>query len=80
MNMPFSAKRSWDSLNEAVTTEIPSVYFDKNDPAQDVPVVDSRRVGGGPGSPETGHWETADEDAEVAGSPRGLRSSYCGEM
>lgn len=27
LNMPFPRKRSWDSLNEAVSTEVLSIYF-----------------------------------------------------
>ena len=78
--MPFSVKRSWDSLNEAVTTEIPSVYFDKNDPAQDVPVVDSRNGWEeAPGSPRDGSWETLDEDAEVAEALAALEAATAGE-
>lgn len=80
LNMPFSIKRSWDSLNEAVTTEIPSVYFDKDDPAQDVPVVDSRNGWEeAPGSPGDGSWETADEDAEVAEALAALEAATAGE-
>ncbi|XP_042095113.1 uncharacterized protein C4orf19-like [Ovis aries] len=80
LNMPFSAKRSWDSLNEAVTTEIPSVYFDKDDPAQDVPVVDSRNGWEeAPGSPGDRSWETVDQDAEVAEALAALEAATAGE-
>ncbi|KAF4019836.1 hypothetical protein G4228_011570 [Cervus hanglu yarkandensis] len=80
VNMPFSVKRSWDSLNEAVTTELPSVYFDKDDLAQDVPVVDSRNGWGeAPGSAGDGSWETADEDAEVAEALAALEAATAGE-
>ncbi|XP_065763137.1 uncharacterized protein C4orf19 homolog [Muntiacus reevesi] len=79
-SMPFSVKRSWDSLNEAVTTELPSVYSDKDDPAQDVPVVDSRNGWEeAPGSAGDGSWETADEDAEVAEALAALEAATAGE-
>ena len=80
VNMPFSVKRSWDSLNEAVTTELPSVYFDKDDPAQDVPVIDSRNGWEeAPGSAGDGSWETAGEDAEVAEAFAALEAATAGE-
>ncbi|XP_057586097.1 uncharacterized protein C4orf19 homolog [Hippopotamus amphibius kiboko] len=80
LNMPFSGKRSWDALNEAVATEVLNVYFKEEDPAQDVPVVASRN-----GWEEThsspGHAsrETADEDAEVAEALAALEAATAGE-
>lgn len=41
VSMPFSLKRSWDSLNEAGTTEVLSVYFKEEDPTHPTPVANS---------------------------------------
>ncbi|XP_058923604.1 uncharacterized protein C4orf19 homolog [Kogia breviceps] len=80
LNMPFSVKRSWDSLNEAVVTEVLSVYFKEEDPAQDVPVVDSRNGWEETqGSPGDASGETADEDAEVAEALAALEAATAGE-
>ncbi|XP_007449463.1 PREDICTED: uncharacterized protein C4orf19 homolog [Lipotes vexillifer] len=80
LNMPFSVKRSWDSLNEAVATEVLSVYFKEEDPAQDVPVVDSRNGWEeAQGSPGDASGETADEDAEVAEALAALEAATAGE-
>lgn len=79
LNMPFSVKRSWDSLNEAVATEILSAYF-KEDPTQDVPAVDSRNGWQeAPGSPEDRSGEPAEEDAEVAEALAALEAATAGE-
>ncbi|XP_005608895.1 uncharacterized protein C4orf19 homolog [Equus przewalskii] len=79
-NMPFSRKRSWDSLNEAVATEVLSVYFKEEDPAQPVPVVDSRnRWEDDLGSTGDGSGEMADEDAAVAEALAALEAATAGE-
>lgn len=78
-NMPFSVKRSWDSLNEAVAAEVLSVYF-KEDPAQAVPVADSRNGSeDAHGSPGDTSGEMADEDAEVAEALAALEAATAGE-
>ncbi|XP_003801673.1 uncharacterized protein C4orf19 homolog [Otolemur garnettii] len=78
LNMPFSVKRSWDSLNEAVATEVLNVYFKEEGPAQAVPVGDS---GSGQeddhGSDRDG--ETVDEDAAVAEALAALEAATAGE-
>ncbi|XP_010960997.2 PDCD10 and GCKIII kinases-associated protein 1 [Camelus bactrianus] len=81
MNIPFSVKRSWDSLNEAVATEVLNVYFKEEDPAQDVPVGDSRNgLEESPGSSgdRSGGLE-AEEDAEVAEALAALEAATAGE-
>uniref|UniRef100_A0A8C3WYD6 Chromosome 4 open reading frame 19 n=1 Tax=Catagonus wagneri TaxID=51154 RepID=A0A8C3WYD6_9CETA len=77
--MPFSVKRSRDSLNEAVATDILSVCF-REEPTQDVPMVDSRNGWQeAPGSPGDGSGEPADEDAEVAEALAALEAATAGE-
>lgn len=80
LSMPFSLKRSWDSLNEAGTTEVLSVYFKEEDPTHPTPVADS---GNGLEDPHTydGDREGAvvDEDAEVAEALAALEAATAGE-
>lgn len=77
-NTPFSVKRSWDSLNEAVAAEVLSVHF-KEDPTQALPVVDSRnRSEDAHGCAEDTSGEM-DEDAEVAEALAALEAATAGE-
>lgn len=80
LNMPFSLKRSWDSLNEAGTTEVLSVYFKEEDPTHPTPAADS---GDGREDPRTytGDREgvVEDEDAEVAEALAALEAATAGE-
>ncbi|XP_053433614.1 uncharacterized protein C4orf19 homolog [Nycticebus coucang] len=78
LNMPFSVKRSWDSLNEAVATEVLNVYFKEEGPAQAMPVGDSgNRQEDDRGSDRDG--ETVDEDAAVAEALAALEAATAGE-
>ncbi|XP_058402849.1 uncharacterized protein C4orf19 homolog [Diceros bicornis minor] len=80
LNTPFSRKRSWDSLNEAVATEVLSVYFKEEDPAQGVPVVDLRNGWeDAHGSTGDRSREMADEDAAVAEALAALEAATAGE-
>lgn len=80
VDMPFSRKRSWDSLNEAVAADVLSVYFKEEDAAQAVPAVDSRNgwedAHGGAGDAS---GETEDEDAAVAEALAALEAATAGE-
>lgn len=79
-NAPFSAKRSWDSLNEAVATEVLSVYFKEEDPARAVSATDSRNGWeDARGSAGGGSGDTADEDAAVAEALAALEAATAGE-
>ncbi|XP_008588565.1 PREDICTED: uncharacterized protein C4orf19 homolog [Galeopterus variegatus] len=79
LNMPFSMKRSWDSLNEAVATEVLSVCFKEEGPGHAVS-VDSRD-----GQKDTycssgdGGGEMVDEDAAVAEALAALEAATAGE-
>lgn len=78
-NMPFSVKRSWDSLNEAVAAEVLSVYL-KEGPTQAASGVDSRNGSeDAHGSAGDRSGETADEDAEVAEALAALEAATAGE-
>ncbi|XP_008066027.1 uncharacterized protein C4orf19 homolog [Carlito syrichta] len=77
---PFSMKRSWDSLNEAVATEVLSVYFREGGSADAMPEADSRA------RPEHAHapdgdrdGEMAEEDAAVAEALAALEAATAGE-
>lgn len=80
LSMPFSLKRSWDSLNEAGTTEALSVYPKKEDPTHPTPVADS---GNEREDPRTYNGDregvVADEDAEVAEALAALEAATAGE-
>lgn len=79
-NAPFSMQRSWDSLNEAVATEVLSVYFKEEDPAQAVTATDSRNGWeDARGSAGGGSGDTADEDAAVAEALAALEAATAGE-
>ncbi|XP_069350389.1 uncharacterized protein C4orf19 homolog [Eulemur rufifrons] len=75
-NMAFSLKRSWDSLDEAVATEVPK----EEGPAHAMPVGDS---GNGqedaPLSDRDGDGEVVDEDAAVAEALAALEAATAGE-
>ncbi|XP_037685486.1 uncharacterized protein C4orf19 homolog [Choloepus didactylus] len=72
--------RSWDSLNEAVTTEVLSVYFKEMGPAHAAPVGDTKNeqedsrgsLGGRDGG-------AVDEDAAVAEALAALEAATAGE-
>lgn len=72
-NAPFSVKRSWDSLNEAVATEVLSVYFKEEDPAWALSATDSRNGW------EDARGDPADEDAAVAEALAALEAATAGE-
>lgn len=78
LNVPFPKRRSWDSLNEAVTTEVLSVYFKEQGPV--TPVVGSRieqvEKDGSDGSRD---GEVVDEDAAVAEALAALEAATAGE-
>ncbi|XP_012499958.1 PREDICTED: uncharacterized protein C4orf19 homolog [Propithecus coquereli] len=78
-HVPFSVKRSRDSLNEAVATEVPSVCFEEA-PAHAAPAGDpGDRPEEAHGSPRGGDGETADEDAAVAEALAALEAATAGE-
>ncbi|KAG8516520.1 putative protein C4orf19 [Galemys pyrenaicus] len=80
LNLPFSLKRSWDSLNEAVATDILSICFKEEAPAHSTPVVDSRNGWGDThDSPGDRRGEVADEDAAVAEALAALEAATAGE-
>ncbi|XP_052055364.1 uncharacterized protein C4orf19 homolog [Apodemus sylvaticus] len=80
LNMPFSLKRSWDSLNEAGTTEVLSVYFKEEDPTHPMPAADSGDEQEDPHT-YTGDREgvVEEEDAEVAEALAALEAATAGE-
>lgn len=80
LSMPFSLKRSWDSLNEAGTTEVLSVYFKEEDPTHPTPVADAGNEREDPHTYD-GDKEGAvvDEDAEVAEALAALEAATAGE-
>ncbi|KAM5159232.1 PDCD10 and GCKIII kinases-associated protein 1 [Callospermophilus lateralis] len=78
LNVPFPRRRSWDSLNEAVTTEVLSVYFKEQGPV--TPVANSRieqEETDGSGGNRDG--EVVDEDAAVAEALAALEAATAGE-
>lgn len=76
----FSLRRSWDSLNEAVTTEVLNVYFREEGPTHPASVVDS---GNEWEDPHTYNGDrdgvVVDEDAEVAEALAALEAATAGE-
>ncbi|XP_035308422.1 uncharacterized protein C4orf19 homolog [Cricetulus griseus] len=79
LSLPFSLKRSWDSLNEAVTTEVLNVYFKEEGPTHPTSVVDSRNEQEVP-HPYNGDRDgVVDEDAEVAEALAALEAATAGE-
>lgn len=80
VSMPFSLKRSWDSLNEAGTTEVLSVYFKEEDPTHPTPVADSGNEQEDPHAYNGGReGVVVDEDAEVAEALAALEAATAGE-
>ncbi|XP_008831441.1 uncharacterized protein C4orf19 homolog [Nannospalax galili] len=79
LNMPFSLKQSWDSLNEAVTTEVLSVYFKEELPAHPMPTVDSRNEQDLHAYNGDRDGFLMDEDAEVAEALAALEAATAGE-
>ncbi|XP_004472821.1 uncharacterized protein C4orf19 homolog [Dasypus novemcinctus] len=80
LNMSISGKRSWDSLNKAVTAEILNVYFKDMGPAPAMPVADTRNgqaAARGPHGDRNGEME--DEDAAVAEALAALEAATAGE-
>lgn len=80
LSLPFSRKRSWDSLNEAGPTEVLNVYFKEESPTHSPSVVDSRS------EREISHTYNGDrdgvmvdEDAEVAEALAALEAATAGE-
>lgn len=77
LKVPFP-RRSWDSLNEAVTTEVLSVYFKEQGPV--TPGVDCRiEQKETDGSDGNGAGEVVDEDAAVAEALAALEAATAGE-
>ncbi|XP_047423325.1 uncharacterized protein C4orf19 homolog [Sciurus carolinensis] len=77
LNEPFPV-RSWDSLNQAVSTDVLSVYFKEQGPG--TPVVDSRiDQEETDGSEGDGDGEVVDEDAAVAEALAALEAATAGE-
>lgn len=80
LNVPFSLKRSWDSLNEAVTTELLDVSLQEEAPAQVTQGVDSRNGwGDAQDTPDNRLGEVAEEDAAVAEALAALEAATAGE-
>ncbi|KAL2780109.1 uncharacterized protein WCI35_008563 [Daubentonia madagascariensis] len=80
LNMPFSVKRSWDSLNEAMATEALNVYFKEEGPAHAMPVGNSgNRWEDAHGSNRDRDGEIVDEDAAVAEALAALEAATAGE-
>lgn len=78
LNVPFPIRRSWDSLNEAVTTEVLSVYFKEHGPV--TPAVDSRiEQEETDGSDGDRNGVVVDEDAAVAEALAALEAATAGE-
>lgn len=79
-SLPFSGKRSWEPLTEAVVAEVLSVDFKEEDAAQAGPVADSRNgwedAQGGAGDAS---GETEEEDAAVAEALAALEAATAGE-
>lgn len=80
VSMPFSLKRSWDSLNETGTTEVLSIYFKEEDPTHPTPVADSGNEQEDPHAYNGGReGVVVDEDAEVAEALAALEAATAGE-
>ncbi|VCW98626.1 unnamed protein product, partial [Gulo gulo] len=76
LNMPFPLKRSWDSLNEAVTTDGLSVCFKEEVVAQADLRTEREDARGSPGEPG---GDAEDEDAAVAEALAALEAATAGE-
>ncbi|XP_012579525.1 PREDICTED: uncharacterized protein C4orf19 homolog [Condylura cristata] len=80
LSLPFSQKKSWDSLNKAVATDILSVYLKEEASARVTPVVGWRNGWGAAcGSPGDRCGEVTDEDAAVAEALAALEAATAGE-
>ncbi|KAM6150145.1 PDCD10 and GCKIII kinases-associated protein 1 [Erethizon dorsatum] len=81
LNIPFPLKRSWDSLNEAVATEVLSIYLSEKGPAHAIPVADSRSKQTDPQGSEGDSEEVGDEDQDeaVAEALAALEAATAGE-
>ncbi|XP_003471581.1 uncharacterized protein C4orf19 homolog [Cavia porcellus] len=80
LNIPFPMQRNWDSLNEAVATEVLSIYFNEKGPAQVVPIADSRsKQMPAQGSEGDSEEEEEDEDEAVAEALAALEAATAGE-
>ncbi|XP_041527478.1 uncharacterized protein C4orf19 homolog [Microtus oregoni] len=80
LNLPFSLKRSWDSLNEAGPTEVLNVCFKEEGPAHPPSVVDSRSEREVPHTYNGDRDRVmVDEDAEVAEALAALEAATAGE-
>lgn len=80
VSMPFSLKRSWDSLNEAATADVLNVYFKEELPVHPMPADDSGNEQEGPHT-YNGDRDgfMVDEDAEVAEALAALEAATAGE-
>ncbi|XP_069868597.1 uncharacterized protein C4orf19 homolog [Dipodomys merriami] len=80
LNLSFPRKRSWDSLNKAMTTEVLNVYFEENDPLHAMPGDDSRMKEEGSHSAEGDtDVEVEYEDMAVAEALAALEAATAGE-
>ncbi|XP_005392069.1 PREDICTED: uncharacterized protein C4orf19 homolog [Chinchilla lanigera] len=80
LNIPFPLKRSWESLNEAVATEVLSICFSEKGPAHAMPVADSRtKRTDTQGSQGDSEEEVGDEDEAVAEALAALEAATAGE-
>ncbi|XP_037693269.1 LOW QUALITY PROTEIN: uncharacterized protein C4orf19-like [Choloepus didactylus] len=80
LNTPFSMKRSWESLNEALTIEVLSVYFKEMGPAHAMPVADTRnRREDVHGSNGDWYGKTMAEHTAVAEALAALEAAAAGE-
>lgn len=80
LDMSFSLKRSWDSLNKAMTTDILNVYFKEELPVHPTPVAEFRNEQEEPRAYD-GNQDgfLVDEDAEVAEALAALEAATAGE-
>ncbi|XP_048220652.1 uncharacterized protein C4orf19 homolog [Perognathus longimembris pacificus] len=80
LNLSFPRKRSWDSLNKAVTTEVLNIYFKENDPVHAMPGVESRmKKEGSHNSKGDTDGEVVYEDLAVAEALAALEAATAGE-
>ncbi|XP_010336481.1 PDCD10 and GCKIII kinases-associated protein 1 [Saimiri boliviensis] len=80
LSTPFSVRRSWNSLNKDVETEVLNICFSVEGPAHVIPVVDSgNRQEDAHGSNGDGDREIVDVDAAVAEALAALEAATAGE-
>ncbi|XP_057628385.1 uncharacterized protein C4orf19 homolog [Chionomys nivalis] len=80
LNLPFSLKRSWDSLNEEGPTEVLNVCFKEEGPTHPPSVVDSRSEREVPHTYNGDRDRVmVDDDAEVAEALAALEAATAGE-